>query len=81
MKTYNKTFLPENIEYKGEIYTLNLAIQIGIDRNETSIKTISQSLKKEGRKCLIVNVLSKNLKGKKDLFNNPYKPNKYIFTT
>ena len=81
MKTYNKTYLPENINYKGEIYTLNLFIQIGMDMNETKVKTIAKSLKKDNRKCLIVNVLSKGLKGKTDLFGQPYKPNKYIYTT
>jgi hypothetical protein len=48
--------------------------------NNTSESVIASTLKKEGRKCVLVNVLSKNLKGKNDIHGKPYKPTKWIFT-
>lgn len=81
MKQYSKTYLPEVIKYNGENYYPNAAISSAMIANNTSLKTISATLKKEGRKCLCVNVLSKNLKGKTDLYRNPYKPMQHIFTT
>ena len=38
------------------------------------------TLRKEGRKAVLVNVMSKNLRGKTDLHGKPYQPTKWIFT-
>lgn len=81
MKQYNKNHLPEIVKYNGEDYLPNAAIDTAMILNNTSLKTISDTLKKESRKCLCVNVLSRNLKGKTDLYKQPYKPTKHIFTT
>lgn len=80
MKKLNKTFLPDEIEYNGETYKRNSFISIAMGLNNTSESVIASTLKKEGRKCVLVNVLSKNLKGKNDIHGKPYKPTKWIFT-
>jgi len=81
MKQYNKTYLPNEITYNGNAYKTNARITSSMIANNTSVRVISETLKKEGRKMLVVNVLSKNLKGKTDLYGKPYQPNKHIFTT
>lgn len=82
MKTYNKTFLPETITYKGEVYTRNSMISVDVMlHNNVTTRSISASLRKEGRKCLMVNVLPNNLKGRTDFFGNLYKPTQHIYTT
>lgn len=81
MKTYNKTFLPESIEYNGEKYELNASISAGMSLNNTSVKHISTQLKLQGRKAVLVKVLPKQLKGRKDLYGKDYNPTQHIFTT
>ncbi len=81
MKQYNKTYLPDAITYNGNEYKANARITSSMIANNTSVRVISETLKKEGRKMIVVNVLSKNLKGKTDLYGKPYQPNKHIFTT
>jgi hypothetical protein len=81
MKTFKSVYLPDEIKYNGETYKANAAITSAKLANNTSLKTISETLKKENRKMVVVNVLSKNLKGKTDLHGKPYKPQPHIFTT
>lgn len=81
MKTFKSIYLPDKIKYNGETYKANAAITSAMIANNTSLKTIEGTLKKEGRKMVVVNVLSKNLKGKIDLHGKPYKPQPHIFTT
>lgn len=52
-----------------------------MNANETSLKTIAAELKKQGRKAVLVKVLHRNLRGKLDLHNKPYKPTEWLFTT
>ena len=80
MKQYNKKYLPDSIEYNGETYKVNIEISGAMRDNKTPLRTISATLKKEGRKAVLVNVLSSNLKGKTDLHGNLYQPTKWIFT-
>ena len=81
MKTFNKTYLPEVIEYAGATYKVNGAISGAMKENNTSLSTIAITLKKEGRKAVLVRVLSKSLRGKTDLHGKPYQPTKWIYTT
>jgi len=81
MKQYNKTYLPDEITFNGESYKANGRISTAVMLNNTSLKTVQNTLKMEGRKMIVVNVMSKSLKGKSDLYGHPYKPNKHIFTT
>lgn len=81
MKQFNKTFLPDVVNYNGNKYEFNAAITGAAAANNTSLTTIADTLKAEQRKMIVVNVLSKNLKGKTDLYGQPYKSCRYIFTT
>lgn len=81
MKTFNKQSLPDIINYRGEVYYFNPAISGAKNANNTDLKHISTELKKEGRKAVLVKVLSKELKGKLDLHHKPYQPTEWIFTT
>lgn len=81
MKTFNKTFLPDSIDHKGNSYKRNIPISFAMNSNDTSTAIIAATLKKEGRKGVLVNVLATQLKGKTDLHGQPYKPTKWIFTT
>ncbi|MEO7048971.1 MAG: hypothetical protein ABI091_26950 [Ferruginibacter sp.] len=81
MKTFKKSFLPDSITYNGEIYHCNGAISGAMSANNTKPSIIYKSLKWQNRKCVLVLVLSNNLKGKEDLHGKPYQPTKWIFTT
>ena len=80
MKQYSRTHLPDFIEYNGETYKVNIEISGAMRDNNTPINTIAATLRKEGRKAVLVNVMSKNLRGKTDLHGKPYQPTKWIFT-
>lgn len=80
MKTFSRTELPEEIIYNGATYKLNTNISYGVKTNNTSLKHISNEIRKQGRKAIAVKVLSKNLRGKKDLRGNLYNPSLFIFT-
>lgn len=80
MKTYNKTFLPDEIIYNGLSYTIDTALTHALKDN-TSERIIKLGAKETGKSVIMVNVLSNNLKGKTDLHGKPYKPSKWIFST
>lgn len=80
MKTYNRTYLPESINYNGKILKLNARISGAMAASNTSPTSIQRELKKEGRIGVLVRVISKELKGKTDLDRRPYKPTLHIFT-
>lgn len=80
MKTFNKSFLPDEVIYNGEKYVLNSQISSAMSLSRTNPKTIIENLKKQGKKGVLVQVLSNKLKGKSDLYGNEYKPTKWIFT-
>ena len=75
MKTFNKTYLPEFINYNGLKYTLEQSCT-----NERGAKYDLMDLNCKGKKVIQCNVLSKNLKGKTDLWGRPYKPTIWLFT-
>jgi hypothetical protein len=81
MKQFSRTYLPDEMKYNGETYKAAAGITSAMIANNTSLKIIENTLKKEGRKMVVVNVLSKNLKGKTDLHGKPYQPQKHIYTT
>jgi hypothetical protein len=81
MKTFNKSYLPETVEYNGERYYRNATISGVMNSTGTPISIIKESVKQTKRKMVLVLVLSNSLKGKDDLHGNPYQPTKWIFTT
>lgn len=80
MKTFSKTFLPETVEYNSQTYYLNIKISAAMTVNSTSPNIIQDTLKKEGRKAVLVKVMSRNLRGKTDLHGKPYQPTEWVFT-
>src|SRR5688500_17416347 len=81
MKSFNKKSLPESVSYKGLQYFLNTDITSAMKLNSTPHSTIVATLKAEGRKCVLVKVLSHNLKKSTDLHGKAYKPSEWIYTT
>lgn len=78
MKTFNKTYLPSIIEYKGDFYKPETTLN-SLRLNFTTESQFLNRMKEENKKLIICNVLSKNLKGKRDLHGNLYQPNKWYF--
>jgi len=69
MKVFHKTHLPDAVIYNKNTYLLNTK------------KTVSLMLFKMAPKgkYVIVEVLSKNLKGKTDLHGRLYSPTRHVF--
>lgn len=80
MKTFNRTHLPESIKYNGELYTHNATISAGMTASGTDPKKVIEAVKSTGKKAVLVLVLSRRLKGVRDLRGDLYKPTKHIFT-
>ncbi|MDO6737061.1 hypothetical protein [Wenyingzhuangia sp. 2_MG-2023] len=80
MKTFKKSYLPDQIKYNGEIYKLNSTISGGMEASGTSPKKVLEALKTTGRKGVLVEVHNPRLKNKTDLHGQTYKPSKFIFT-
>jgi len=80
MKTFNRSSLPESIIYNGKIYKCN-ASESSLMAQSINISSYLIALKRNGINAIIVNVLSKNLKGKTDLHGQPYKPSQWIYTS
>lgn len=78
MKTFNKTYLPEEIVYNGLTYKPNTAVS-NLTIQNIKLSDYVNVLKSNGYNLVLCNVLSKNLKGKIDLHNQPYKPTQWIF--
>jgi len=81
MKTFKKTFAPEEIKYNGDTYTINAAISGSMNASQTSAKKVIEALKTTGKKGVLVQVMSARLKGLRDLHGNVYKPSEFIYTT
>ena len=82
MKTFSKDHLPEKVLYNGKTFTYNHNLTIGWERNNTPLAHIQKELKKDGgRQAVVVKVLAKNLRGKLDIHNQPYKPTEWLFST
>lgn len=81
MKTFNKTSLVERINYNGLTYTPNAHISATFAANRRSLPNILKDLNKGGRKAILVQVLSRNLRGKTDIHGNLYQPTSWIYTT
>lgn len=66
MKKFSRCNLPESIKYNGKTYIYLCSKHGNKDRYAE-------------KKCVQVNVLSRNLRGKTDLHGKPYKPSEWIF--
>jgi len=78
MKIFNRTSLPESIKYNNKVYTLNTSISNLLNQN-IKIDDYVQIFKSLNKNMIQVNVLSRRLKGKRDLHNNLYKPTEWLY--
>ena len=70
MKIFKRTYLPEYINYNGKKYIY--------DAKNSAL--INQIISLDLGNCICIEVLHRNLKGKLDFHNKPYKPTKHIFS-
>lgn len=77
MRTFKKTFLPDQIEVNGTILKMYAAASALANMNA---RHRAEELKAQGLTVCIVEVLSNNLKGKPDLHGKPYTPSIFIFS-
>jgi hypothetical protein len=76
MKTFNRTSLPEYVTYNGMCYKCDFKASGAIcGKKVFDLELLGLKYKK----VVAVNVLSKNLKGKTDLYGQPYRPTTWIF--
>jgi len=82
MKTFNRTSLPETIKYNGETYTndLTFANMVKTYCGKIMMGSVEPLATSQGKKAVIVKVLSSSLKGKTDLYRQPYQPTEWVYT-
>lgn len=80
MKVFKRTSLPEVINYNNAEYKLNSAISSSMIQSGTNPEKVLEALRSTGKKGILVEVLSTNLKNRTDLRGQLYKPSKFIFT-
>ena len=69
MKEFLRTSLPESIKYNKHSFVRSTLL--------SARHQVRQPFNRKG--CIMVKVLSKNLKGKTDLYRQPYKPTEWIY--
>jgi len=67
MKTFRRTFLPEELNYNGNKYTLSNNDTRFITVGNMKPETIIENLRYKGKKGVLVEVLSRRLAGVRDL--------------
>lgn len=72
MKKFNRTFLPEFINYNGKTYLRYLPLSATIE---------ADGLLPIPHFSILVLVLCRRLKGRTDLHGRTYKPTKWIFSS
>lgn len=77
MKTFKKTYCPDQIEISGTILKMYAAASALANMNA---RHRAAELKAQGLTVAIVEVLSNQLKGKPDLHGKPYTPSVFIYT-
>ena len=81
MITINKTSLPESITYKGKKYVNDIEFTRLCCENflirDARVELYSNI---KNKNVIKVNVLSANLRGKKDLYGRYYQPTEWLFT-
>jgi len=78
MRTFERTSLPEYINYNGKVYTRECNVT-GIEYIDTHEDV--NRLKSEGKMIVLVNVLSRNLRNRLNLHNQPYKPTQWLYSS
>ncbi len=79
MKIFNRTYLPEKINYNGKTLKPVIPASATITNDREAEKEILK-LKAEGKTAAVVKVLQTRLKGVRDLRGNLYRPSIFIFS-
>ena len=80
MKTFNRTSLPSSITYNNRVFkpchdgTTTLCLD-----GYRAFNSFVSDQKASGKKCIMVNVLSRNLKSRTDLHGKLYQPSQWLF--
>lgn len=77
MRTFKKSYLPDQIELNGNTLKMYAAASALANMNA---RHRAEELKAQGLTVCIVEVLSRQLKGKPDLHGKPYTPSVFIFS-
>lgn len=80
MKSFKKYYLPDSIEYAGKTLTMNAEASAKINLGRSANLEANFQKEVNEKTVCIVEVMSKNLRGKNDLYGQPYKPTKFIFS-
>lgn len=83
MKVFERTMLPEVLTYNGRIYRCDFKMSalFCVDNMEPYFRTKERELKPLGYRLIVMSVLSRNLRGKRDLHGNYYQPSLWLFKT
>lgn len=76
MKTFNS--LPEVIHRKGKVYKVDVTL-VHAFATARDVREVKKRLHDMGKTFITVHVLARNLKGKTDLYGQPYKPSTWLF--
>lgn len=72
MKIFKRANLPEQINYNAKVYEVNIEL--------SALYSIGR-INKLPHDAIKVEVLNRKLKNKTDIYNRPYKPSIFIFTS
>lgn len=68
--------LPETITHNKKLYT---RVKSDFDHDMSTQEKV-KILESEGKLVLVAKVLPRNLRGKQNLHNKPYRPSEFLFT-
>lgn len=81
MKNFYRTSLPESITYNKVRYVSTGKTVDSLKLEGTTLSTFVSTMKFAGKRVILCNVLSRNLKGRTDLHNQLYKPTQWLFVS
>lgn len=81
MKNFYRTSLPESITYNKVRYVSTGKTVDSLKLEGTTLSTFVSTMKFAGKRVILCNVLSRNLRGRTDLHNKPYKPSQWLFVS
>ena len=81
MKHFKITYLPDSVTHQGKEYKPHWEATAKRLAKVLTINEIVAELTTSGKSVVLVDVLSNSLKGKTDLYGNPYKATEWIFVS
>jgi hypothetical protein len=78
MKTFNRSYLPETIKYNKKTF-VKFGNKDSFKNSKLTFEQFVINFKAMSKQIIIVNVLSRRLKGKTDLYGKPYQPSEWLY--